>query len=628
MYGTHVQGNGMAELLAANGWTPGDSLQSTLRDALSDEYYVVTDPVVYKRPLDTVVVGPSGLFVLHERDWDGVIIPTRTGPWLQRDESGKDVELGDPSEEVTQSTQALRRFMRDEFPGLKPVIGHLVVITAPDAVVADFADEYTEPRVMTVEHVADAISTSMRADDGALLDPELRETLAVALRDRKLTADQRAEEPFIFRSGGKEVWTLRELVSYMDRQPEDSIYHLRNGTVERWLDEQGAEHLAELAHVVMKQRESDQRMLLETFLIGTGLVERPTLNVVPPSVDMGTIMAGERRTAQLHIGTARGSRGYLFGAAYAPEPWLQVDPNAFENGGLDATVTVDTEPLLIRHDPYRAEIEVDTNASEEPIMVPVTFQVVGMPAAIQRNFLRPLVGIVSGGVLGAALGWLLAGAGAQILREIPSIETLPLSPTMTGAAVVGVLWAVFGLIRGVRQPAAWTLAYALRRWLLRTAVWGGALALVAALGFWLWRQLPGGAEALTSLTYTVVALLGSSLAIVPAVLDELRMARTVQEKGEMPAAPWHLRLRSVANVIVAVLAIVLATGLGVPAWQQAEADGTLDSARGWVATQSERVEETIDGWIDRYYLERYDRRAPAQQATEDSEAPTESEPAP
>lgn len=68
----------MAELLAVKGWSTTHSLGLHLRDTLTDEYYVVCDPMVRGVSLDALVVGPQGLFVLHARDWGGDRPPSAT----------------------------------------------------------------------------------------------------------------------------------------------------------------------------------------------------------------------------------------------------------------------------------------------------------------------------------------------------------------------------------------------------------------------------------------------------------------------------------------------------------------------------------------------------------------------
>ncbi|MCC7352944.1 MAG: NERD domain-containing protein [Anaerolineae bacterium] len=114
----------MAELLVANGWSTPDSLAMHLQEALPDEYIVVADPIIHRLALSTVVVGPQGLFVLHTKDWYGEIRPARQGPWRERLESGLEIRHPNPEEEARQAGDALRTFLRDEFPSLHPQVSH------------------------------------------------------------------------------------------------------------------------------------------------------------------------------------------------------------------------------------------------------------------------------------------------------------------------------------------------------------------------------------------------------------------------------------------------------------------------------------------------------------------------
>ncbi|HBY97233.1 MAG TPA: hypothetical protein DEP84_25390, partial [Chloroflexi bacterium] len=469
----------MAELLLADGWPAPDSPVVYLHEALSSDYIVVADPVVRQHELDGVVVGPQGLFVLYVDGPGGEVCPEQNGvqvgpvqpgratphprpvgqapnalrTFLQDEFGGgrlavhrKTVGTGraalhpSPPEEVRQATSALRAFLQDEFPGLQPAIHHLLICTGPDA---DAAGAGTAERAaMTTEAAPDAITSTELPDGSPLLDPELREALAVAVRDRRLTASQRATEPFIFRSGGQTAWTLREVVAHMDRHPDDGVYHLRNGTLARWLSEQGAVHLAELARAVMGQREVDARVPLETFLIGTGLLPRPSLSIQPPRLDFGYILAGQTAARRLRMQKAAG-RGYLFGAVRPGDSWLHANPETFSGGALDAVVTVDSEALLISDRPYETALFIESTASDEPLSVPIQFRIVGMPSRLNRFLVRPLAGVLVAGLPGTAIGWLL---GLLLVWMGAGLSGSALSPAV-GAGAAGLLWAVTGGIR-------------------------------------------------------------------------------------------------------------------------------------------------------------------------------------
>src|SRR4030042_3030507 len=109
----------MAQLLSVKGWSATHSLGLHLREALTDDYYVVCEPVVRGHPLDAVVVGPQGLFVLHTREWEGMIRPAQRGPWRERLESGSVLSHPNPGREAHEATKALHAFLHDDSPSLR-----------------------------------------------------------------------------------------------------------------------------------------------------------------------------------------------------------------------------------------------------------------------------------------------------------------------------------------------------------------------------------------------------------------------------------------------------------------------------------------------------------------------------
>ena len=618
----------MAEYLTANQRAAADPLGMHLREALPDEYIVVADPVVYGRVLDAIVVGPQGLFVLHCKGWEGEVRPARRGPWLGQLASGREVRYPNPAEETRQATKALRAFLRDEFPSLRPMVRHLLVLTRPDARLV--ASAATEPPAVTTETVADTMISTETPPGTTPLAGETRETLAAALCDRRLTASQRASEPFVFRSdglfgSGRRVWTIRAAVKHMDKHPADGIFHLRNGTLARWLSEQGAEHLAELAREAMRQRETDPRIPLETFLIGTGLVRRPRLSLWPKQVNLGCVLCGESCGCRLRVRKGRG-RGYLFGDLRASEPWLRVEPREFCGRPLEAVVTADTTALPISREPWQAEIVVESSGSEEPISVPVRVRVVGMPSRLNRYLLRPLAGLISAGLLGAGIGWALGHWGVQAPGWLAELTSLQISSATAWAIFIGLFWALLGWIRGLLQRIAWPTTYATRRWLFRTLAWGAALSLLAGAGYWSFGQLdPDLSTSILDSTGVSVILFALALAILPAVLGEIRSARPAKTTA-VRSARWRL-LRPLALAAIGIaLALALVAGAHVigPAWQQFEVKGTLSTAQQWARDQWAQLEIGVNDFIDQLTIRYYDRRAPVQATPTPTPAPTAS----
>ena len=185
----------------------------------------------------------------------------------------------------------------------------------------------------------------------------MREAVAAALHERRLSVNQRATRPFVFRGGGllgtrARAWTIHDAVKHMDRRPEDGIYHLTNGTLAQWLDEEGAADLAALARHAVDAGRADRRKALEIFLLGTGLVARPRLKTRPKALDLGYAISGETVAGRIRLGRGRG-RGYLYGELEPGAPWLEVQPRSFAGGSVDLAVTADTHTLQIDPDALR-----------------------------------------------------------------------------------------------------------------------------------------------------------------------------------------------------------------------------------------------------------------------------------
>jgi hypothetical protein len=175
--------------------------------------------------------------------------------------------------------------------------------------------------------------------------------MAQAIAPSEWTASQKAPQPFVFRSGGifgsgTKVRTVGAAVRHMDRHPEDGIYHLRNGTLAKWLHDQGADRLAQKAREVVNRSQADPRISLETFLIDTGLVRRPRLSLRPKRIGLRYIPTGGVADCELRLTKGRG-RGYLFGRVYSSAPWLRTDLTEFRGQSTKAVVSVDTETLPI-----------------------------------------------------------------------------------------------------------------------------------------------------------------------------------------------------------------------------------------------------------------------------------------
>jgi hypothetical protein len=620
----------MARLFVAGDHTVPNPLSAYLREALPDEFAVVADPVLHRCPLDAVVVGPGGLTLISE-DGNPSQAPSPAG--------ARPVRRAAPSREQT-STAAVQSFVNDEFPKLRLPVHYLAALRDPTAELRSWnvADLFgTRP-----ESLAEAVMRVQAADGDVLSTPEAREALATAVRDRRFTVNQRATRPFVFRGGGllrvgTRAWTIRAAVEHMDRYPADGVYHLCNGTLARWLQEQGAADLAGLAKWAVHEGRSDRRRALEIFLLGTGLVARPRLAARPKELDLGYVLSGETATGRLRLKRGRG-RGYLFGNLETSAAWLRAEPGSFAGGPVAVTVSAETLALQISPDPYEEALLVASNASEEPIPLPVRLRVVAEPAPASRWVQRPLAGLLLGALLGGLIGWLWA----QVAPALPVRITahLPFGEALDWTLTVMAFWAIIGLVRGLIQPPAWPVRYAAGRWLAQLAGWASLLALLGAAAAWWTQQAFGPFASPPRYVYVQAALVGVALSTLPASIFSLRRA-----KAPAPAAPqqWvaapggavgassdptsesrrnvRRALWGAVAVVALILALVLTPKLVRTNWTEVRAQGNVVTAESWAATQWDRLNGAADDLMNRFYLRYYDRRAPEQPKPASTPAP-------
>ena len=603
----------MLESTVSNGFGGTDSLGLYLRSALPDEYLVVSEPVVPGHPVDAVVVGPQGLFVLDAKEWEGHVRPMRSGPWRERSASGQVLNHRNPAAGARKATSHLRGFLRDEFPSLKPEIHHFVVLTDPGAELTAYGA--VSPSCAKLGDLAGEIAAVSGSSERAL-GRKARESLAAALHERQLTAGQRASQPFIFRSSGflglgRKAWTVLQVVKQMDKYPEEGIHHLRNGSLERWLSDQGAHHLAKLAREVVRESPTDPRAALETFLLGTGLVRSPRIAIRPRRIDFGYVLSGEKATRRLCVLKGPG-RGYLIGAIHASHPWLRVEPASFADS-LESVVSIDTEPLLITEQPSKASVEVQSNASDRPIVVPVRIHVEPVPAPVSRYLIRPLVGLLVAAFFGAMVGWYVGGWGIRAPAWLTQRTSPPLTARAGWALLAALSWALLGAIRGIYQPQAWPTAYAIRRWLSQTLFWGVAPCLVTAVAFgltsWLVPDVEFSAVQATCRSALVAAAIA---AVVPGTVGEILRGRTKGKETSRQPRRVGLRTCVLGGAAVALVFIgVTGARVAVPALERYALHATTRPVQEWASQRLSQCETVMNGLRDELYVRLYDRRAPA-----------------
>jgi hypothetical protein len=605
----------MAKLLVSGDSAVPNALSADLREALPDDFVVISDPAVRGCAADAIAVGPGGLILVAGERQPAADPPAARG------------RTGTASEET--AVAALRAFVRDAFPTLDVPIRYVTATRDP----------YAEPPIWHAidfvgagpEELAEAIVRMQASGPAALGIPQMREAVAAALCARRLSLTQRASRPFVFRGGGllgarAKAWTIRDAVRHMDRRPADGVYHLTNGTLAQWLDEEGAADLAALARHAVDAGRADRRKALEIFLVGTELVPRPRLATRPRALDLGYAISGETVTGRIRLGRGRG-RGYLFGELEPGVPWLEAQPRAFAGGAIDLAVTADTHALQIDPLPYEEAIVVHSNAAAEPTGVPVRLRIVGSPAPVNRYLHRPFAGLLLGALLGGLLGWLWALV-APVLPAQP-LDALRLSPALAWTLLIAAFWGGIGLIRGALQPPAWPILYVTRRWLIRLALWGAILALAGfGLAVW-WQRNFGGPGAAGGQLRVQAALIGVILAAIPATVGALRRPRPIA--GSRPVAgsmlgptpdgapsgvsSWpreHARglaLGALAAILL-ILVLVFAPRLARTEWAEVRSEGQVVAAQGLVETQWARLNAAIESAVNRYYLRRYDRRAP------------------
>jgi hypothetical protein len=585
----------MAELfLAGHGLAP-DALGAYLRDALPDDWIVVAEPVVARRALAALVIGPGGLVAID------VTADLRPGA----------------------TVAVVCAFLAEEFPALRLPVRHFFAAASGPRVTSWASGDLPAWRVAGSDGAAELplAEAILAAPDPLrlqaivpLADTALRHAVAVAFRDRQIMPSQRTARPFVFRSGRaflggvRQSWTIRDAIRHIDECPADGVYHLRNRTLEQWLAAEGAAHLAALARDAADRCCDDPRRSLEEFLIGTGLVNRPAPIVQPRRLDLGYILAGESVTGHFSVSKG-GATGYLLGHLTVSDPCLRVSPASLSGARTHVAVTVDTADLLIQVGPCEAVVAVHSPAQSEPQAVPVRFRVAPLPSFFSRYIGRPLIGVLAGALLGALIGgaWWLNAA-----PEFIAADRLLIGSPLFWLALFSLLWASMGAFRGLLQPAAWPASYALMRWLYSIMIWSGALGVFGATGVWLWYRGFLGDAGFRPDTMWIALHYGVALSIVPATVAELLAAQRRSDLP-MPRSQRQIGRRLTWAIASAGLLLTLAVAPAFvrPVWERALQGGTWSALErraeaGWV-----EAAEEVNALVRQLYLLVYDRRAPA-----------------
>ncbi|MHB1357609.1 MAG: hypothetical protein ACYCZF_16690, partial [Anaerolineae bacterium] len=549
--------------------------------------------------------------VLHARPWQGHIVPSAIGSWRGQTPDGQVSSYTSPAAAIRETEQALHRYFRDEFPSLKPVIKHLVVLVNPDAdVVAE--THVAGASVVRRSELALKVNALVSGISGPILDPTTREALATALQERPFSRNQRATEPFIFQGGNalgtdRRAWTLQQVFNHMDRYPADGIYHMRNGTLEQWLTKQGAVYTAGLVKESLTSDSKDPRSALEKLLVKSGLANPRGISVRPRKLDFGVVLAGADQGLSFTLRPIA-RNGYLVATLESDANWLSIDTRTVMGTVGVVSARVDTTNLPIQVAPYDAQLLVTSPLLAAPLALPVRMRVVGEPSLLNRRFLRPLVGLVTAAIFGVVIGMAIGMWGMAPPLVLGSLVP-SLSPLAIWGIIFGLFWAVWGLVRGLQQPLALSIGKALIRWLMSTTLWIIPLGLIAFSAAWaLGRLYPMFIKNFPTMQITIV-LTAVGLAIVPAVMDRGR---------NLPGNELSSRSRSrsrrplVAVGTALVLALLVFGGVSfLPLfWQSGTLQTPKTSIINWATTQFDAMRAWMDHQTEQYFLKQYDHRAP------------------
>jgi len=393
---------------------------------------------------------------------------------------------------------------------------------------------------------------------------------------------------------------VADAARHMNRHPADGMHHLRDGTLADWLEDEGAGHLAQLARDVINQPRVDLRVALETFLVEAGLVARPAVEFRPRAIDLGYVVQGNSAARLLRLRKGRG-RGYLFGETTGGDPWLDVEPDSFQGPAAEFVVTADTAGLPIDYAPHMSAVWVASNAAVESVAVPVSVRVVALPARANRTLLRPVAGLLVAALLGGLIGslWHLTGvAGPAPAGELATVARS--APFGIWSALLAAVWGFAGLLRGLRQPPAWPVRYALVRWTARAVGWSVFLAVLAAAVAWAWSQGFAGGLTIPNLTLAAIGAIAAGFGFVPATLDELANARHETTPGFVHGR--HSRRRAIilgAAAVALLLVALLTPRLAAPTVERLAGGAAADTAKSWVIERVDELDRTLDGLVDR-----------------------------
>ncbi len=559
-----------------------------LSDGLIDDYDVIVSPVLGGQEFDVVVVGVQGLFIL-------VDICGQQRETLHRART-----------KVRQQLGILTGIVQDRFTHMDPALFGVIVHDGPDPL-----DESDGIAIVALDSVTAYIGNLPALEDTELLDDISRGQVTRLLVERNKGVTERTRTPFMFQplggrqTVGRQVWTIEDALRYMDSHIEAGILVIEDGSLEQWLFDEGAIELARSAASARMTAAIDRRIPLERFLMASGLFKRPELKANPSVIDFGFVLPQNTYTRRVHIAKGSGN-GYLYGTLQTDQPWLSVDPGRYYDGQVEAEIKVEGNQLDFLPGKYEGNLLVESNSAQEVLQIPIKLHLLSLPSTAERKIWRPLLHALFmalwGGILG--LAWYLWSA--PILGSIPQ-QAWYIYPTIAAG-----IWAILGFIDGRVQPTNSPVWYSILRVWSKTLLWGIELGALAALIYWSWEGLPtaelvSNEQILGGLVN--LGLLGAFLGIIPTTGGRVRAYYDQFEPPKKIGNKRNLAWRRLVGAFFLIAALLFIPQYIRPYWTDMREAGVFDSAMGWIQDRWAKVENTLEGYLDNWYVERNDPRA-------------------
>ena len=252
--------------------------------------------------------------------------------------------------------------------------------------------------------------------------------------------------PLTFRAG-EAATNLTQLVHLVEKYPGEAKDYLYNGDFATWLSQNGRADLAQRAREICRHYPQRRAQGLEAFLLATGLVEPPSLEVEPTHLDFGVMGVGKRRRIDVELRNA--GRGHLFGILRSTHLGLDF-PAEFDGNRVLLPITFDASRA--ERGGHSGDIVIDSSAGEWRLPFSATIY--------RKRSWAPAVTVVFWSVVGMLCGqWMRTlpllhqtkPAGWHWLTADSVVKWFPAAP-LFGLALWGVL-LLFVLGEALRQKS-------------------------------------------------------------------------------------------------------------------------------------------------------------------------------